>query len=89
MEEWSYITGADKTKAKQHKNCVNTPLIYSDDEQAKLLLVCPPPALHLKLALNHILSSLAGNWPHLLDWLSTINITLEPYHGGHPLEGNI
>ena len=49
---------------------------------------CPPPALHLKLSLNHILVELSKVWPPLLEWLKSQHITLEPYHGGHTLEGN-
>ena len=89
MQEWQTQTGGDKGKAKQFMNCVEEPLIYPDDADAKLLLVCPPPALHLKLALNHILSSLADHWPDLLEWLSSLHVTLEPYHGGQNLEGNL
>ena len=49
---------------------------------------CPPPALHLKLSLNHILVELTKVWPPLLDWLKSLHIILEPYHGGSTLEGN-
>ena len=53
-----------------------------------MLLKTVPPALHLKLSINHILKELAKVWPEILDWLATLHITLEPYHGGQTLEGN-
>ena len=39
-------------------------------------------------SLNHILVELSKAWPPLMDWLNRKHIVLEPYHGGHTLEGN-
>ena len=49
---------------------------------------CPPPALHLKLSLNHLLKELSKVWAPVLDWLTSNHIVLEPYFGGQTLEGN-
>ena len=84
-------SGRDRTKAKDvSTNVVEKSLLFDeDDAPSKLVLEkCPPPALHLKLSLNHILVELSKAWPPLLDWLKNKHIVLEPYHGGHTLEGN-
>ena len=71
-------------------NCVQTPLLTSGDDNpdTPMLLMTVPPALHLKLSINHFLKELAKVWPGVLDWLATLHIVLEPYHGGQTLEGN-
>ena len=84
-------TGSVRAIAKYvSANCVNTPLIFyeDDDPVAAVLVKCPPPALHLKLGLNHLLVELSKVWPPILDWLTSKHIVLEPYHGGQTLEGN-
>ena len=58
------------------------------DPTTTVLLQCPPPSLHLKLSLNHLLKELTKVWPPLLTWLASKHIVLEPYHGGRTLEGN-
>ena len=84
------MSGGNRSKAKRFTNCVNKPLITSseDDPDTPMLLKAAPPALHLKLGINHFLKELAKVWPGMLDWLADMNITLEPYHGGQTLEGN-
>jgi hypothetical protein len=84
-------SGRDRTKAKYvSTNVVEKSLLFDEDDAPSTLVLekCPPPALHLKLSLNHILVELSKAWPPLLDWLKTKHIVLEPYHGGHTLEGN-
>ena len=51
------------------------------------MLGSPPPVLHLKLGLNHVLKALLNVWPELRDWLTQLHILFEPYHG-ETLEGN-
>ena len=85
------VSGSDKTKAKYvSDNVIEKCLLFDEDDLPSMMVLekCPPPALHLKLSLNHILVELSKVWPPLLDWLKTQHIMLEPYHGGHTLEGN-
>ena len=82
--------GRERDKAKDVSyNVVESSLLFDDDDLPSTLVLekCPPPSLHLKLSLNHILVELSKAWPPLLDWLKTKHIVLEPYHG-HTLEGN-
>ena len=80
--------GAIWKKAKKFKNCVAEPRLGEDSSEEELILLkCPPPSLHLKLGLNHILDALSKVWPELTDWLSSLNVVHEPYHG-FCLEGN-
>ena len=84
-------TGKERAKAKHTSaNVVEKSLMFDDDDLQSTLVLekCPPPALHLKLSLNHILVELSKAWPPLVDWLKSKHIVLEPYHGGHTLEGN-
>ena len=85
------VAGGDRNKAKDiSANCVTKALLFDedDDPETLVLLKCPPPALHLKLSLNHLLVELSKVWPPILEWLASKHIELEPYHGGQTLEGN-
>ena len=85
------LSGRDKSKAKVlSENVIEKCLLFDEDDLPSMMVLekCPPPALHLKLSLNHILVELTKVWPPLLDWLKSLHITLEPYHGGSTLEGN-
>ena len=81
--------GCKTDRAKLFKNCVGNPLLQApdDDPDTKIIVRMPPPALHCKLAVNHFLSELCKVWPNLLDWINSLNLVFEPYHG-HTLEGN-
>ena len=72
-------SGEVRSKAKSFGNCVARPLLGESD--SKLLLTCPPPALHLKLGLNHVLKKLDELWPEFGNFCKEINIVFEPYHG--------
>ena len=41
-------------------NCIENPIIFDDDDDLdqSVLFKCPPPVLHLKLGLNHLLTQL-------------------------------
>ena len=85
------LSDGDRSKAKGvSANCVETPIIFdeNDDPESSVLMKCPPPALHLKLSLNHLLKELSKVWAPVLDWLTSKHIVLEPYFGGQTLEGN-
>ena len=82
LDGWKTAGGVRK-KAKYFSNCVEKPLLYSEEDNpdTPMLLKVAPPALHLKLSINHFLSELAKVWPEVLDWLDSLNITLEPSTG--------
>ena len=82
VKDW-VATGAKRTQAKNHKNCVSKPLLFSvDDIQDSLLITkSPPPSLHLKLGMNHVLKHLLVHWPGLKTFMDGLNIQFEPYHG--------
>ena len=81
--------GGRADKAKLFKNCIGKPLLQApdDDPDIMLLVRMPPPALHCKLAVNHFLTELGKVWPPLFDWISSLSLVFEPYHGT-TLEGN-
>ena len=87
-EAW-LAAGGQARKAKQFKSCVEKPLLESpgDNPETLLLVKMPPPALHCKLAVNHFLEGLGKVWPPVFDWLSSLDLVFEPYHG-NTLEGN-
>ena len=77
-------SGGVKEKAKQFSNCVEQSLLSFPDEnpETKILSVFPPPALHLKLVVNHFICQLEKVWPNVGEWIGSLNIKYEPYHGG-------
>ena len=91
VNNFQQLGGGDKNKAKDvSSNCVSKALLFDENDELDtlVLLKCPPPALHLKLSLNHLLTELSKAWPPILDWLASKHIVLEPYNGGQTLEGN-
>ena len=82
VQDWIH-KGAQRSMAKEHKNCVSTPLLFSVEDSKDSLLIekCPPPSLHLKLGINHVLKHLQNHWPGLIDYLDGLYIQFEPYHG--------
>ena len=83
------MSGGIKKNAKNFQNCNNKPLLFGedDDPDSLFLLISPPPSLHLKLSFNKLLEVLALLWPQLLDWIDSLGVSFEPYHGV-TLEGN-
>ena len=77
---------AKHAKLKKFFNCQFTPLIGSADD-TPILLSMPPPQLHLLLSVNTILDCLVELWPELKDWIASLHIVYEVYHG-FCLEGN-
>ena len=88
FNEWVESGGA-KPKAKNYANCNNKPLLFnsSDAPDTLMLVISPPPSLHLKLSFNKFLEVLAKLWPPVLDWIDSLGVVFEPYHGV-TLEGN-
>ena len=81
--EWRE-SGGVRDKAKEFSNCIECPLLGFPDKNPDTLLlsVFDPPALHLKLVVNHFISQLEKVWPEVGDWVTSLNIKYEAYHGG-------
>ena len=74
--------GAKKVLAKEHLNCVASPLTTNDDmNETPMLLKSPPPSLHIKLGVNSILKDLQALWPDIDIFLKGLSLTFAPYHG--------
>ena len=87
-DDW-LASGGERKNAKNYKNCVKNPIIGVNPENldTPMMFISPPPSLHLKLSVNHILTQLAELWPPCLDWLKSLHVVFSPYHG-ETLEGN-
>ena len=90
FQDWSRA-GSKSAKAKEFKNCTGKPLLFNEDDDVNQLVLdrMPPPALHLKLVVNHFVKELFKVCPEIIDWLkaSPRHIVFEPYFGGKTLEG--
>ena len=86
---WSYYdTRADKSKAKEFGNVVHPCMIRVVDESTPVLLVVPPPELHLMMGtVSHLFNNLEKVWPGATAWLDTCHVKMGDYHGG-AFEGN-
>ena len=86
---WSYYDArADKSKAKEFGNVVHPCMIRVVDESTPVLLVVPPPELHLMMGtVNHLFHNLEKVWPGATAWLDTCHVKRGDYHGG-AFEGN-
>ena len=88
-------SGANLKNAKLFYSCIARPLLVKEDGHhldTPILLLSPPPSLHLKLSLNSVLTDLKKVWPDLSAFLKSKHIPTEVYHGGADqkivLEGN-
>ena len=82
---WQRESGK-KSQFKYFYNCTNSPLIADNTDvegSNLLLLVCPPPALHLNLGIvNTLITDMLTQYPPLEKWLhEELNIIQEEYHG--------
>ena len=86
---WSYYDSkADKSKAKDFGNVVHPCMIKNVDESTPVLLVVPPPELHLMMGtVNHLYNSMVKEWPGATAWLDACYVKKGDYHGG-AFEGN-
>lgn len=77
---WFYA-GGKKSQRKKYKNNQRPPLVPYDDPTECVIGRCPPPGLHLFLALNHILKGFLEHWPALREWLERHSIIFMDYFG--------
>ena len=79
-------TGGDRDKLKNYMNVEFPHLLgknSNSDKQILVLSVVPIPLLHTILLnpCNHILKHLSGEWPKLEDWLKSLHVVRDKYHG--------
>jgi hypothetical protein len=91
----AYLAAGSRHKdASLFFNCVSKLLLLIDEKDlhTPIELLIFPPALHLKLGFCSILKALRRVWGEgLLNFLHSLHINVEPYHGGEAkmsLEGN-
>ena len=78
--EW-LNSGGETDNAKEFMNCIAEPIFVESNPEFPFILYAVPPPLHLKLSINQLLTQLAKVWPGLDDWLISLNVKFEPYHG--------
>ena len=87
QRKWFVETGGDRAKLKDYFNVEYLPLLGSnpnDTTSTTLVLQCVPIALLHTILLNpcnHVLKHLEDIWPQLSEWLKTLNVVRDNYHG--------
>ena len=73
-----------KSEAKNFGNIIHTPIICDNiDEVAPVILLTPPPELHLLIGqVKKLFTALESVWPESENWLKNCNVKKEEYHGG-------
>lgn len=84
---WRDQTGSNKKYAMSYKNCINDPLIISDDNQPIISFI-PPPELHILIGVvGHLYNALEKECPEVaVKWLKVCNIQF--FHGLKQFNGN-
>ena len=67
---------------------VEMPLVKSKDPRQTFLDLAPPPTLHHKLAVSHILKGMKAKFPAIKPFLASLSIVENPYYGEFNLNGN-
>lgn len=84
------MAGGDKSKCKLFFNCLHRPIMEIYDDDDLVLLVLPPPQLHLMLgAVNTLFAALEKVWgsDKVNEWARLVGVCKEAYHGGQ-FDGN-
>ena len=81
---WRYYDSGDrKAKAKDHGNVIHPSMIKSTDTNTPILLLVPPPELHLMLGtVNHLYNNMEKLWPGATAWLDACHVKKQDYHDG-------
>ena len=83
---WNYFDANAKRKDAKHFGNVVHPNMFSGsniDESTLVILLVPPPELHLLLGpVNTLYDELTKEWPQAEEWSTKLNIKREEYHGG-------
>ena len=86
-------TGGDRTKLQKYKNVEFKQLLGIDPNlTSPTLVLSVVPIAHLHTLLlnpcNHILKHLVAVWPELEEWLKSLHVVRDQYHGDK-FEGKI
>ena len=66
----------------KHYMCqVLPPLLKPDYPKQTFLEKAPPPTLHIKLAVSHILKAMKPKFPQIKPYLASLGIVENPYYG--------
>ena len=83
---WNFFDArAAKKDAKIYGNVIHPNVFASTslNEDTPIILLCPPPQLHLLLGpLNVLYDELSKTWPQCEEWIKNLHIKREEYHGG-------
>ena len=83
---WGFFEArADRSAATDYGNVIHPTMFASDDidESTLILLLVPPPELHLLIGpVNTLYEELSKVWVGSENWIKKINIKREEYHGG-------
>ena len=80
-----FDSGAREEDAKKYGNAIHPPMFASGniDHSTLVLLLIPPPELHLMLGpVNTLYDELDKQWGECEKWSSRLHIKREQYHGG-------
>uniref|UniRef100_T2MCE9 [histone H4]-N-methyl-L-lysine(20) N-methyltransferase n=1 Tax=Hydra vulgaris TaxID=6087 RepID=T2MCE9_HYDVU len=76
-------SGCDAKRSKEFENVVHLPMFAFPDREL-ILETIPPMELHLLLGVvNHLIKYLVQVFPKTKQWLDSIHIQMQPFHGGH------
>ncbi|XP_065683561.1 uncharacterized protein LOC136096352 [Hydra vulgaris] len=76
-------SGCDAKRSKEFENVVHLPMFAFPDREL-ILEAIPPMELHLLLGVvNHLIKYLVQVFPKTKQWLDSIHIQMQPFHGGH------
>ena len=80
---WKYYDArGTKKNAKNFGNAIH-PSMVTADKETPILLIVPPPELHLLIGpVNTLYDALNKEWPESERWLKICNVKKTEYHGG-------
>ena len=83
---WNFFDArAAKKDAKVYGNVIHPNVFASTciNGNTPIILLCPPPELHLLLGpVNVLYDKLCKLWPQCKEWIKQLHIKREEYHGG-------
>lgn len=83
---WAYFDArAKKQDAKDYGNVIHPNVFVTGDidENTLIILLVPPPELHLLIGpVNVLYDELSKVWPQCKQWIEQLHVKREDYHGG-------
>ena len=88
-EDYQRFFSAAKKEPKNFNSVQNAPLMFQHkDHSVRVLQVCPPPWLHIRLGVvNHTFQKMKNVIPEVQEWPRRLHLHEERYHGSG-YEGN-